>query len=177
MCLAAAREIVASAKGTVVSSIEVVSNGVLRHQRLPSGRAALWHRLTERGTSCANTGRLISCDQVRTLDYDAFGRDLNPHGTPRVAQTIFTPGVPLIQEDEEVHCPAMPTVIDWDRRHRPKNEHRGWATLNAAVARPIMRAEFETMPMAKKAMDAEVLKLQTRGVWPVDSRTLEQGSG
>ena len=61
----------------------------------------------------------------------------------------------------------MPTVINWDQRHRTKNENRGWPTFNAAVARPVKRAEFESIPMAKKAMDAEVLKLQTLGVWLV----------
>lgn len=83
-------------------------------------------------------------------------------------KTIFTLDVPLSQEDEELHCPAMPTTTDWKQGHRTKNEHSGWTTFNAAVARPVKRAEFESNPMAKKAMDAEVLKLQTRGVWLID---------
>ena len=62
----------------------------------------------------------------------------------------------------------MPTTTDWKQGHRTKNEHSGWTTFNAAVARPVKRAEFESNPMAKKAMDAEVLKLQTRGVWLVN---------
>ena len=74
----------------------------------------------------------------------------------------------LTQEDEELRCPAMPTTTDWKQGHRTKNEHSGWTTFNAAVARPVKRAEVESNPMAKKAMDAEVLKLQTRGVWLVD---------
>ena len=77
-CVAAARTTVASAKDAVISHIEVVSNGVHRHQRLPSGRAALWPRVTERTTSCLDSGRVTSRDEVRCIGQGAIGRTLNP---------------------------------------------------------------------------------------------------
>ena len=61
-----------------------------------------------------------------------------------------------------------PLPLTGSRVTAQQNEYSGWTTFNGAVASPVKRAEFESNPMAKKAMDAEVLKLQTRGVWLID---------
>ena len=122
-CVAAARTTVASAKDISIAHIEVVSKGVYRHQRLPSGRAALWPRVTKRTTSCLTTGRVISCDEVRCLEHGALTRDLNPQRSTMDVKTKFTLDAPLTQEDEELHCPAMPTTTDWKQGHRTKNEY------------------------------------------------------
>ena len=113
--MAAARAIAASAKDTVVTSIEVISKGVYRHQRLPSGRAALWPRVTERTTSCVYTGEFISCDTIHGMDIDVLNGDVHTRGTAMGIKNIVILDVPLTQEDEELHCPAMPTVINWDQ--------------------------------------------------------------
>ena len=84
------------------------------------------------------------------MDPGAIGRSLNPQKSNMNIKTVFTLDVPLTQKDEELHCPAMPTTTDWKQSHRPKHEYSGWTTFNAAVARPVKRAEFEGHPMAKK---------------------------
>ena len=117
-CVAAARTTVASVKDTVVSHIEVVSKRVHRHQRLPSGRAALWPRVTDRTMSCLDSGRVISPDEVRCTDQGANGRKLNRQKANMHINIIFTLDDPLTQEDEELHCPAMPTTTDWEHGHR-----------------------------------------------------------
>ena len=121
--MAAARTTVASIKDTVVSHIEVVSKGVHRHQRLPCGRAALWPRVAERTTSCPNSGRVISRNEVRRMDQDPIWGKLNPHKSNMDIKIIFTLDVPLTQKDEELHCPAMPSTTDWKQGHRTKNEY------------------------------------------------------
>ena len=123
--MAAARTTVASVRDTAVWYIEVDAKDVYLHQRLPSGRAALWPRVNKRTTSCLTTGRVISCDEVRGMDHGAINRDLNPQRSTMDVRTKFTHDVPMTQKDEELHCPAMPTTTDWKQSHRIKNEYRG----------------------------------------------------
>ena len=120
--MAAARTTVANVKDTDVWDIEVDAKDVYLHQRLPSGRAALWPRVKKRTSSCLTTGRVISCDEVRNMDRSAINRDLNPQQSTMNVRTKFTLDVPMTQKDEELHCPAMPTTTDWKRGHRTKNE-------------------------------------------------------
>ena len=71
--------------------------------------------------------------------------------------------------DSEVEQPkVMPCKRGFRRRHRHKLTRNRLFPFNAAVARPVGKAEIAKNPKAKESMDKEWRRLRENHVWDED---------
>ena len=140
------------------------SFGVARYPIPDAGRAGLWSKVATRRTWDADSGRPIAVCNVVGMSDKVLRRSL-PGGVHDVrVEYEASPDTPFTWDDFDTHAPAIP-VRHLTVAHRRKAN--GWLTFDAAVARPVNRAELKTNADARTSMETEVGKLANRGVWDV----------